>query len=152
MPPNTRLTTAQPRRFFTPWKYDPKPMIWDGRYVSIQPVPVAKSAVAKPTARPDRPADAESDCDSDGGTESEPVRRCREAGGGADGVRRPDRGRGPARAVAGRGSGSRSAAGWCRGLLAWIPRRPQWWVWIAVVVLALLGALVVGLRRRPTAA
>jgi hypothetical protein len=52
MPPNTRLTTAQLRRFFTPWRYDPKPMIWDGRYVSIQPVPVAKPATARSTPRP----------------------------------------------------------------------------------------------------
>ena len=39
MPPNTKLTTAQLKRFFTPWKYAPKAMVWDGRYVSIQPVP-----------------------------------------------------------------------------------------------------------------
>ena len=26
------------RRFFTPWRYAPMAMIWDGRYVSIQPV------------------------------------------------------------------------------------------------------------------
>ena len=31
---------AQLKRFFTPWRYAPKRMIWDGRYVSIQPVPV----------------------------------------------------------------------------------------------------------------
>ncbi len=45
MPPNTKLTPAQLKGFFTPWKYAPKPMIWDGRYVSIQPIP-AKRAVA----------------------------------------------------------------------------------------------------------
>ena len=52
MPPNTRLTTAQLRMFFTPWKYAPKPMIWDGRYVSIQPIPVkapAKASTPTPT-------------------------------------------------------------------------------------------------------
>jgi len=46
MPPNTRLTLAQFRRFFTAWHYDPKPMVWDGTYVSIQPV---ASRVAAPT-------------------------------------------------------------------------------------------------------
>ena len=40
MPPDTRLTPSQLRRFFTPWKYAPMAMAWDGRYVSIQPVPV----------------------------------------------------------------------------------------------------------------
>jgi len=39
MPPDTRLTPAQLRRFFTPWWYAPRRMVWDGRYVSIQPVP-----------------------------------------------------------------------------------------------------------------
>jgi hypothetical protein len=56
MPPNTRLTLAQFRAFFTPWHYDPKPMVWDGTYVSIQPVP-AKAAAPKPTPTPTkRPA------------------------------------------------------------------------------------------------
>lgn len=36
--PDTRLTVAQFRRFFTPWRYPPRRMIWDGKYVSIQPV------------------------------------------------------------------------------------------------------------------
>jgi hypothetical protein len=40
MPPDTRLTPTQLRRFFTPWKYAPMSMVWDGRYVSIQPIPV----------------------------------------------------------------------------------------------------------------
>ena len=52
MPPNTKLTPTQLRRYFTPWKYDPKPMIWDGRYVSIQPIPKAAATAAAPTARP----------------------------------------------------------------------------------------------------
>ena len=56
MPPNTKLTTAQLKRFFTPWKYVPKKMIWDGRYVSIQPVPVKTSAVAVASATPSRAA------------------------------------------------------------------------------------------------
>jgi len=38
MPPDTRLTVAQLRRYVTPWRYAPMPMVWDGRYVSIQPV------------------------------------------------------------------------------------------------------------------
>jgi hypothetical protein len=36
--PDTKLTVAQFRTFFTPWHYAPRRMIWDGRYVSIQPV------------------------------------------------------------------------------------------------------------------
>lgn len=39
MRPNTKLFPYQLKRFFTPWWYAPKRMIWDGRYVSIQPVP-----------------------------------------------------------------------------------------------------------------
>ena len=80
MPPNTKLTTAQLKRYFTPWKYAPKPMVWDGRYVSIQPVPKGGSATSaatspRATARPtDEPAserrpehDPESDRESDVG-------------------------------------------------------------------------------------
>jgi hypothetical protein len=40
MRPNTKLTVSQLRRFFTTWWYAPKRMIWDGRYVSIQPLPL----------------------------------------------------------------------------------------------------------------
>jgi hypothetical protein len=39
MRPNTMITPGQLSRFFTPWRYAPKRMIWDGRFVSIQPVP-----------------------------------------------------------------------------------------------------------------
>jgi len=39
MKPNTRLTLDQLRKYFTRWHYDPLPMIWDGTFVSIQPVP-----------------------------------------------------------------------------------------------------------------
>lgn len=53
MAPNTELTPTQLKRFFTPWKYDPKPMAWDGRYVSIQPVPEAIEATAAPSPAPD---------------------------------------------------------------------------------------------------
>ena len=53
MAPNTRLTPTQLRRFFTPWKYDPLPMIWDGKYVSIQPIPTRVPTVAtRGTPRP----------------------------------------------------------------------------------------------------
>lgn len=44
MPPDTKLTPSQLRRYFTPWKYAPMSMVWDGRYVSIQPVPVEIAA------------------------------------------------------------------------------------------------------------
>ena len=58
MAPNTKLTTAQLKRFFTPWKYAPRAMIWDGRYVSIQPVPVKAAAAAIATVAPSRAASA----------------------------------------------------------------------------------------------
>ena len=47
MKPDTRLTVAQFRRFFTPWRYAPKHMVWDGRYVSIQPIPATASTAAR---------------------------------------------------------------------------------------------------------
>jgi hypothetical protein len=51
MPPDTKLTPTQLKRYFTPWKYPPKAMIWDGRYVSIQPVPeTAAASAAAPVA------------------------------------------------------------------------------------------------------
>jgi hypothetical protein len=58
MRPNTKLTTAQFRGFFTAWHYDPKPMIWDGLYVSIQPIQAkaAPVASAKPAALAPTPA------------------------------------------------------------------------------------------------
>ena len=46
MKPNTKLTVAQFRRFFTAWRYAPKRMIWDGRFVSIQPVTPKRAATA----------------------------------------------------------------------------------------------------------
>jgi hypothetical protein len=58
MAPNTKLTTAQLKRFFTPWKYAPKAMIWDGRFVSIQPVPKAAPAAAAAAPAPSRAASA----------------------------------------------------------------------------------------------
>jgi hypothetical protein len=47
MPPDTTLTPTQLRRFFTPWKYAPMSMAWDGRYVSIQPIPVVVAEVQR---------------------------------------------------------------------------------------------------------
>lgn len=38
MPPDTELSARMLRRFFTPWRYAPLAMIWDGTYVSMQPV------------------------------------------------------------------------------------------------------------------
>jgi hypothetical protein len=38
MRPNTRLTTGQLKRFFTPWHYPRIRMVWEGRWVSLQPV------------------------------------------------------------------------------------------------------------------
>jgi hypothetical protein len=38
MRPNTELSARALRRFFTPWRYAPLAMIWDGKFVSIQPV------------------------------------------------------------------------------------------------------------------
>ena len=46
MKPNKKLTVAQFRRFFTPWRYAPKRMIWDGRFISVQPVTPRKAASA----------------------------------------------------------------------------------------------------------
>lgn len=57
MRPNTRLTVAQLRRFFMPWRYPPKPMAWDGRFVSIQPVtPRREHPMASPAPTPVRPS------------------------------------------------------------------------------------------------
>ena len=72
MAPNTKLTTAQLKRFFTPWKYAPRSMVWDGRYVSIQPVPKdapARSAASGPrtTVRATETAATERDPESDAG-------------------------------------------------------------------------------------
>jgi hypothetical protein len=46
MPPDTRLTPAQLRHYFTPWRYAPMRMIWDGRFVSVQPIPTASVSMA----------------------------------------------------------------------------------------------------------
>jgi len=46
MPPDTKLTPAQLRHYFTPWRYAPKRMVWDGTYVSIQPIPTTSASTA----------------------------------------------------------------------------------------------------------
>jgi hypothetical protein len=38
MPPDTKLSADRLRRFFTPWRYAPLPMVWDGKFVSMQPI------------------------------------------------------------------------------------------------------------------
>jgi hypothetical protein len=48
MPPNTELTVRQLRRFLTAWRYEPMPMVWDGRFVTIQPVAEAPVVGAPP--------------------------------------------------------------------------------------------------------
>jgi hypothetical protein len=55
MPPNTTLTVDQLRTYFTRWHYDPLPMIWDGTFVSIQPLnddELAAEAAATPAPTP----------------------------------------------------------------------------------------------------
>jgi hypothetical protein len=54
MRPDTRLTTAQLRSFFTPWHYARTRMAWEGRWVSIQGIPSAASRapVKAPPAGP----------------------------------------------------------------------------------------------------
>ncbi|MFI5262352.1 MAG: hypothetical protein ACHQZR_07355 [Candidatus Limnocylindrales bacterium] len=52
MPPDTRLTTSAFRSFFTPFHYARVQMVWEGRYVTIQPIPRATPRVtsSKPKA------------------------------------------------------------------------------------------------------
>ena len=42
MKPDTTLTRAQLQRFFTPWHYPRIRMVWEGRWVSIQPIGAAR--------------------------------------------------------------------------------------------------------------
>jgi hypothetical protein len=56
MPPDTKLTTAEFKQFFTPWKYEPMRMIWDGRYISVQPIPRKAVNVAAASLPPPPPA------------------------------------------------------------------------------------------------
>jgi hypothetical protein len=52
MPPNTTLTVDQLRTYFTRWHYDPLPMIWDGTFISIQPLTDEELAAATPAPTP----------------------------------------------------------------------------------------------------
>jgi hypothetical protein len=49
MRPDRKLTPAQLRDFFTPWHYAGVRMAWEGRWVSIQPIPVAAAKAALST-------------------------------------------------------------------------------------------------------
>lgn len=58
MRPNKKLTVSELRRFFTKWWYAPKRMIWDGRYVSIQPVTPRATTTSSTTVTTVVPAPA----------------------------------------------------------------------------------------------
>jgi hypothetical protein len=61
MQPDTKLTPRQLAGFFTPWHYAGVHMAWEGRWVSIQPIPVAPSprpTVAAPKPSPVAPTPA----------------------------------------------------------------------------------------------
>lgn len=49
MRPDTKLTRKQFKRFFTPWHYAPIRMAWEGRYVSVQPIPRPRPAEREPS-------------------------------------------------------------------------------------------------------
>ena len=51
MAPNKKLTVAQFQHFFTPWWYAPKRMVWDHKYVSIQPIPTPHRRRRRPRSR-----------------------------------------------------------------------------------------------------
>ena len=55
MVPNKQLTVAQLQHFLTPWWYAPKRMVWDHKYVTIQPIPTAARATVAAAPKP-RPA------------------------------------------------------------------------------------------------
>ena len=52
MSPNTTLTVEQLQTYFTRWHYDPLPMVWDGTFVSIQPLTDEELAAPAPTPAP----------------------------------------------------------------------------------------------------
>ena len=56
MPPNTTLSVDQLKTYFTRWHYDPLPMVWDGTFVSIQPLTDDELAAAAATPPPPTPA------------------------------------------------------------------------------------------------
>ena len=37
MRPDSKLTPAQLARYFTPWWYAPRRMVWDHKFISVQP-------------------------------------------------------------------------------------------------------------------
>ena len=51
MPPDTKLSTAAFRSFFTPFHYARVHMVWEGRFITIQPIPYAAAATAPAAAR-----------------------------------------------------------------------------------------------------
>ncbi len=50
MRPDTKLSPAQLARFLTPWRYAPLRMVWDGRFVTIQPIPTTAAKASPVTA------------------------------------------------------------------------------------------------------
>ena len=63
MKPDTKLTPRQLAGFFTPWHYAGVHMAWEGRWVSIQPIPATPSrpsAAAAPKIPPATPKPAAS--------------------------------------------------------------------------------------------
>jgi hypothetical protein len=46
MRPNTKLTPAQLRSYFTPWHYAGIRMAWEGQWVSVQPIGIEAAATA----------------------------------------------------------------------------------------------------------
>ncbi|HXX61997.1 MAG TPA: hypothetical protein VEI48_12015 [Candidatus Sulfotelmatobacter sp.] len=52
MPPDTMLTTAAFRTFFTPFHYARVHMVWEGSFITIQPIPRAAAPVATPVGAP----------------------------------------------------------------------------------------------------
>jgi hypothetical protein len=52
MRPDTKLTPAQLKGFFTPWHYAGVRMAWEGQWVSVQPVAVKAARPAPATPRP----------------------------------------------------------------------------------------------------
>jgi hypothetical protein len=78
MKPDTKLTPRQLAGFFTPWHYAGVHMAWEGRWVSIQPIPVAPSprptvAAPKPSSVAPTPAARSADVRPPPSPSAEPV-------------------------------------------------------------------------------
>ncbi|MGZ6271363.1 MAG: hypothetical protein ACXWN2_10990 [Candidatus Limnocylindrales bacterium] len=56
MAPDTSLSTAAFRSYFTPFHYGRVHMVWEGRYVTIQPVPRAAAPASAPKPKAPAPA------------------------------------------------------------------------------------------------